>query len=73
MSTVQLNTRVFEPESMRIFFDRREKRNTQNNISSLGKRKLADAFGEKIYNEQERYGQEITADFFKTNIGHGCI
>lgn len=39
--------------------------------SILGKRKLADAFGEQIYNEKERYGQDIPTDFFKTNIGHG--
>jgi hypothetical protein len=37
----------------------------------LGKRKLSDAFGEEIYNDQHRYGQNIPADFFKTNIGHG--
>ena len=40
-------------------------------VSILGKRKLADAFGEEIYNDQDRYGQDIPADFFKTNIGHG--
>jgi hypothetical protein len=36
----------------------------------LGKRKLADAFGEEIYNDQDRYGQDIPDDFFKTNVGH---
>jgi len=40
-------------------------------VSILGKRKLADAFGEEIYNDQDRYGQDIPADFFKTNVGHG--
>ena len=43
-------------------------------VSILGKRKLADAFGLKIYNDKDRYGQEIPADFFNTNIGHGvCL
>jgi hypothetical protein len=41
-------------------------------VSILGKRKLADAFGEEIYNDQDRYGQDIPADFFKNNIGHGA-
>ena len=41
----------------------------KNNI--LGKRKLVEAFGEEIYKEKDRYGQDIPADFFKTNIGHG--
>lgn len=42
------------------------------NLSSiLGKRKLVDAFGEEIYNEKERYGQDIPADFFTLNSGHG--
>lgn len=40
-------------------------------ISILGTRKLAEAFGEGIYNDKERYGQDIPTDFFKTNIGHG--
>lgn len=39
-------------------------------VSILGKRKLAHAFGEEIYNDQYRYGQEITPDFFKNNVGH---
>ncbi len=39
--------------------------------SILGKRKLADAFGEEIYYNKERYGQEILPNFFKYNIGHG--
>lgn len=41
------------------------------NNSILGKRKLVDAFGEEIYNDKERYGQDIPVNFFKTNIGHG--
>jgi len=36
----------------------------------LGNRKLLEAFGEEIYNDKERYGQDIPSDFFKTNIGH---
>lgn len=38
--------------------------------SDLGKRKIAVPFGPEIYNDKERYGQDITDDFFKTNIGH---
>jgi len=40
------------------------------NHSILGKRKLVDAFGEEIYNDKDRYGQEIPPDFFKNNVGH---
>ena len=40
-------------------------------VNILGKQKLADAFGEEIYNDQDRYGQDIPADFFNTNVGHG--
>jgi hypothetical protein len=39
--------------------------------SILGKRKLVDAFGLEIYNDIDRYGQEIPPDFFVTNFGHG--
>lgn len=39
--------------------------------SLLGKRKLRDAFGDEIYNDNDRYGQDITPDFFETNVGHG--
>ena len=42
-------------------------------VSILGKRKLIKAFGLEIYNDKERYGQDIPSDFFKTNIGHGVI
>ena len=38
--------------------------------SILGKRKIQDAFGSGMHDE-ERYGREIPPDFFKTNIGHG--
>lgn len=38
--------------------------------SDLGKRNLVDSFSVEIYNDKERYGQDIPADFFKTNIGH---
>jgi hypothetical protein len=43
-----------------------------NLCSNLGKRKLVDAFGLEIYNEKERYGQDILADFFTSNSGH-CV
>jgi hypothetical protein len=38
--------------------------------SDLGKRKMVSSFGSEIYNDKERYGQDIPDDFFKTNIGH---
>jgi len=41
----------------------------KNNVI-LGKRKLDEAFGQQIYNDADRYGQEIISGFFKTNIGH---
>jgi hypothetical protein len=41
-------------------------------ISILGKRKLEKAFGPGM-NDTERYGQEITPDFFKTNYGHNVL
>jgi len=40
--------------------------------SQLGKRKLEDAFGEGNHDE-ERYGQQITEDFFKNNYGHSVV
>jgi hypothetical protein len=43
---------------------------TDDNSSDLGKRKLADSFGLQIYNDKDRYGQDIPPDFFETNIGH---
>ena len=42
-----------------------------NLCSILGKRKLVDAFGLEIYNEKERYGQDIPTGFFTLNSGHG--
>ena len=42
-----------------------------NNIPSLlDKRKLVESFGLEIYNERDRYGQDIPLDFFEKNIGH---
>lgn len=43
---------------------------TDYNSSDLGKRKLTDSFGLQIYNDKDRYGQDIPPDFFETNIGH---
>jgi len=42
-------------------------------VPILGKRKLSEAFGLEIYNDTERYGQEIPSDFFVTNVGHGVV
>jgi len=36
------------------------------------KRTYEDTFGSRAY-DQERYGQEIDANFFQTNIGHVVI
>ena len=36
------------------------------------KRTYEDTFGPRAY-DQERYGQEIDANFFMTNVGHGVI
>ena len=41
--------------------------------SDLGKRKIAVSFGLQIYNDKERYGQDIPSDFFNSNIGHGVL
>lgn len=46
-----------------------KKKYSSENISILGKRKLEDAFGYGSH-DTERYGQEISPDFFKTNYGH---
>jgi len=43
---------------------------SDDSSSDLGKRKLCDSFGEQIYNDKERYGQDIPADFFNNNTGH---
>ena len=71
----------FQPKPVRPSFNKKRfiirKREltkiTAEIISVLGKRKLVEAFGLEIYNEKDRYGQEIQTDFFVTNIGHGVI
>lgn len=40
--------------------------------SILGKRKLGEAFGERIYDDQARYGQAIPPDYFVNHMGHNC-
>lgn len=65
--------KLFADNSGNIHFEVEElesKPIIKNNDSILGKRKLADAFGNE-YGDQDRYGQEINDDFFNTNIGHG--
>jgi hypothetical protein len=37
--------------------------------SALGKRTMEEAFGQGT-NDKERYGQEISPNFFRTNVGH---
>ena len=44
--------------------------NTTN--TQTKKRNYLESFGDRDY-EVERYGQEITAEFFQNNIGHGVI
>ncbi len=41
-------------------------------VSILGKRKVEIAFGHGM-NDKERYGQEISPDFFKFNRGHNVF
>ena len=41
--------------------------------SILGKRKLVDAFDQEIYKDKERYGQDISHDFFKDHVGHDVV
>lgn len=45
-----------------------------NNVQNVPtkKRNYSDSFGDRDY-EFERYGQEITSDFFQNNIGHVVI
>lgn len=43
---------------------------TDDSSPDLGKRKLCDSFSSQIYNDKDRYGQDIPTDFFNTNIGH---
>ena len=38
----------------------------------IKKRGYAESFGERDY-DSERYGQEITEDFFSINQGHGVV
>ena len=45
--------------------------NTNPNTQTK-KRNYSESFGDRDY-EVERYGQEITAEFFQNNIGHGVI
>ena len=66
---------LFADNNGNIHFDVEELHNDphiKNNRSILGKRKLADAFGEE-FGDQERYGQKISDDFFKTNISHTVV
>lgn len=56
----------------KIIIKRRSDINIPDEVpSDLGKRKIAISFGSQIYNDKERYGQDIPPDFFETNIGHG--
>jgi hypothetical protein len=58
--------------SIKIYIKKRLVDDASINLCSiLCKRKLVDAFGLEIYNEKERYGQDIPADFFTLNSGHG--
>jgi hypothetical protein len=41
-------------------------------VSMTGKRKITEAFG-ITNNDEERYGQEISDDFFKNNTGHSVV
>jgi hypothetical protein len=43
-----------------------------NPNANLKKRTYEDAFGQREY-DKERYGQEIHADFFERNVGHGVF
>jgi hypothetical protein len=44
--------------------------NPTTNTIILGKRKYEDAFEQSNYDD-ERFGQNIEPDFFRSNIGHG--
>jgi hypothetical protein len=61
----------FEPKPKPFYYHKKCADNKEKVKSILRKRKLMDAFGEKIYNDQDRYGQEISNEFFKNNTGHG--
>lgn len=58
----------------KVIIKRRPDINIPDEVSSdLGKRKMVSSFGPEIYNDKERYGQDIPDDFFKTNIGHDVL
>lgn len=61
---------TFQEKTNKKFIFKRHSRHIVQQVSILGKRKLDEAFGEEIYKEKERYGQDIPTDFFQTNIGH---
>jgi hypothetical protein len=42
-----------------------------NGSSILGKRKFDSSFGQEEY-DTERYGQQISRNYFQSNIGH-CV
>jgi hypothetical protein len=44
-------------------------KSTNTNTKNQKKRKLADAFGAQMH-DNERYGQEIPSDYFTKGIGH---
>jgi hypothetical protein len=54
-----------------IYISFKKKKSESCIPSRLGKRKLVDAFGKDIYNDKDRYSQDIPDDFFKCNMGHG--
>lgn len=59
-------------KNKKVIIKKRPDINILDEVSSdLGKRKITLSFGPQIYNDKERYGQDIPPDFFNTNIGHG--
>lgn len=62
---------TFQEKTNKKYIFKRHSGPIVQQVSILGKRKLDEAFGEEIYKEKERYGQDIPVDFFQTNIGHG--
>ena len=69
---LELNNNTNTTTCRKIYIKKRLVDDVSINLCSiLGKRKLVDAFGEEIYNEKERYGQDIPTDFFTLNSGHG--
>lgn len=61
------DTKLFADNQGNIHITFREKPEIN---SVLGKRKIVDAFGLEIYNDKDRYGQDISNDFFNNHIGH---